>query len=408
MPYGITFHNCVPLFRICAFGAQKPGTTMMQSHSCDSTPRFWNKESSRECILTLMRTPLIVAFAASVQMWAASNSVAQLTPTPPSSSAASGDTFTNPLLDTGPDPWVIWWKGFYYYSNSTGTNLTLRKTADITDLRHAEKKAVWTPEPGHEWSNELWAPELHRWGNKWYIYFAADAGDNASHRIYVVENDNDDPIEGTWTLKGKVSDSSDKWAIDPTMFELKGEHYLVWSGWEDDKDGEQDLFIAHMTNPWTIDSPRTMISKPTYPWEKHGDLPGRHVDVNEGPEVLLHGNKIFIVFSASGCWTDFYSLGVLQANVDAILLDAKSWTKFNHPFLSTDPMARAFGPGHNGFFKSPDGKQDWIIYHANPEAGIGCGNSRSPRIQRFTWNADGTPNFSTPVPLGQALEKPAR
>lgn len=47
-----------------------------------------------------------------------------------------------PLLDTGPDPWVVWWKGFYYYSNSSGTNLTLRKTADITDLRHAQKKAV--------------------------------------------------------------------------------------------------------------------------------------------------------------------------------------------------------------------------------------------------------------------------
>ena len=351
---------------------------------------------------------MILAFAASVLAWAASDSVAQVTPTPLSSSAAPGDTFTNPLLPTGPDPWVVWWKGFYYYSNSSGTNLTLRKTADITDLRHAEKKAVWTPEPGHPWSNELWAPELHRWGNKWYIYFAADAGDNASHRTYVVENDNDDPIEGTWTFKAKVGDSSDKWAIDPTTFELNGEHYLVWSGWEGDKDGEQDLFIAHMSNPWTIDSPRTMISKPTYPWEKHGELPGRHVDVNEGPEVLSHGNKILIVFSASGCWTDFYTLGLIQANVGATLLDAKSWTKFNHPVLSTDPMAGAFGPGHNGFFKSPDGKQDWIIYHANPEPREGCGNFRSPRIQRFTWNADGTPNFGTPVPLGQPLEKPAR
>src|SRR5262249_40793203 len=27
------------------------------------------------------------------------------------------------------------------------------------------------------------------------------------HRIYVVENGNDDPIEGTWTFKAKVSDS---------------------------------------------------------------------------------------------------------------------------------------------------------------------------------------------------------
>jgi len=44
---------------------------------------------------------------------------------------------------------------------------------------------------------------------------------------------------------------------------------------------------------------------------------------------------------------------------------------------------------------------------ANPEPGEGCGNFRSPRIQRFTWNVDGTPNFGTPVPLGQPLEKPA-
>lgn len=348
-----------------------------------------------------------MAFATLVQLWAALDSVAQVTSPRPSSSAAPGDTFTNPLLETGPDPWVVWWKGFYYYSDSSGTNLTLRKTVDITHLRHAEKKAVWTPEPGHPWSNELWASELHRWGNKWYIYFAADAGDNASHRIYVVENDNDDPIEGTWTFKSKVSDSSNKWAIDPTTFELKGEHYLVWSGWKGDEDGEQDLFIAHMSNPWTIDSARTMISEPAYPWEKHGDLPGRHVNVNEGPEVLLHGNKIFIVFSASGCWTDFYTLGIIQADVGATLLDAKSWTKFDHPFLSTDPTAKAFGPGHNGFFKSPDGKQDWIIYHANPEPGEGCGDLRSPRIQRFIWDADGTPNFGTPVPLGQPLEKPA-
>jgi GH43 family beta-xylosidase len=337
-----------------------------------------------------------------------SDGSAQVAPSTPTVAGTSGDTFTNPLLQSGPDPWVIWWKGFYYYTDTSAQNLTLRKTADITDLRNAEEKAVWVPDPGNPWSNDLWAPELHRWGNKWYIYFAADAGDNTSHRIYVVENDNDDPIEGTWTLKGKISDSSDKWAIDPTTFEHKGEHYLVWSGWKGDTDGEQDLFIAHMSNPWTIDSPRTLISSPTYPWEEHGDLPGRHVNVNEGPEFISHGQKMFIVFSASGCWTDFYTLGVLEANLDADPLDAKSWTKIDHPFLSTDSSSRVFGPGHNGFFQSPNGREDWIIYHANPDPGDGCNNFRSPRIQRFTWNPDDTPNFGQPVPLTQPLEKPAR
>ncbi len=348
---------------------------------------------------------LLIGFTlACVLSFAAPGTRAQSTAVP----ASPSDTFTNPLLEVGPDPWVVWWKGFYYYSNSTGGNLTLRKTADITDLRHAEKHVVWEPEAGHPWSKDLWAPELHRWGNKWYIYFAADAGENASHRIYVVENQSDDPTAGTWTLKGKISDATDKWAIDATIFELKGQHYMVWSGWKGDTDGEQDLFLAHMSNPWTIDSARTMISMPTFAWEKHGDLPGRHVNVNEGPEVLVHGGKVLVVHSASGCWTDFYELGIVQASATANLLDPKSWTKIDHPFLTTDAAAHAFGPGHNGFFKSPNGKEDWIIYHANPKAGEGCEDLRSPRIQRFTWGADGLPDFGRPVAVDQPQQKPAQ
>ncbi len=327
-------------------------------------------------------------------------------PLPPAAVAAN--EFTDPLLDSGPDPWVVSWKGFYYYSNSTGTNLTLRKTADITDLRHAETKAVWTPEPGHAWSKDVWAPELHRWGNKWYLYFAADAGENQSHRIFVVENANDDPMQGTWTMKGEVNTPDDHWAIDATTFELRGQHYMVWSGWQGSKDGEQDLFIAHMRNAWTLDSPRTLISKPTLPWETHGDLPGRHVNVNEGPEFITHGSKMFIVFSASGCWTDNYGLGALEASANADPLNANSWVKIAQPFLSTDAASQAFSPGHNGFFKSPNGQEDWIIYHANPGPGEGCESQRSPRIQKFTWDAQDRPVFGDPMPLGTAMQKPAQ
>ena len=49
-----------------------------------------------------MRTRFILAFATSVQMWAALESVAQVT-SPLSSSAGPRDTFTNPLLETRPD-----------------------------------------------------------------------------------------------------------------------------------------------------------------------------------------------------------------------------------------------------------------------------------------------------------------
>jgi GH43 family beta-xylosidase len=129
--------------------------------------------------------------------------------------------------------------------------------------------------------------------------------------------------------------------------------------------------------------------------------------VNEGPEILEHGDKLFLIYSASACWTDHYALGMLEAPANANLLNAKSWKKSNHPVFSALPAAHAFGTGHNSFFKSPDGAEDWILYHANPEANQGCDGHRSPRAQPFTWNQDGTPNFGTPVPLDTAIPKPS-
>lgn len=332
------------------------------------------------------------------------------TSTVPATETAS--SFTNPLLPSGPDPWVTSFRGMYYYMNSTGSNLTIWATPDITDLRHATKRVVWTPPATGPYSHELWAPELHRFDGHWYIYFAADAGTNETHRIWALENASEDPMEGNWTLKGKVADSTDKWAIDASAFEVKGQRFLIWSGWKGDSDGEQDIFIAHLKNPWTIDSPRSLISFPKYPWEHVGDLPDRlampHVEVNEGPEMLQHGDDLFLVYSGSACWTDYYELGVLHAHAGSDLLNPSSWTKFDHPFFKQDRANAVFGPGHNGFFKSPDGKQDWIIYHANPGSHQGCGAMRSPRAQPFTWNADGTPNFGTPLPTGTPIPKPSR
>jgi GH43 family beta-xylosidase len=324
----------------------------------------------------------------------------------------TGNTFHNPLLPTGPDPWVTARDGFYYYMNTTGHNLTIWKTRDITDLAHAEKKVVWTPPATGPYSHDIWAPELHFMDGKWYIYFAADAGQNESHRIYVVENASADPLDGNWTFKGKVADATNKWAIDASVFENKGQKYMVWSGWEGDTDGEQRIYLAHMKNPWTIDSKRVQLSYPQYPWERVGDLLQRpampHVSVNEGPEILQHLNDIFLVYSGSACWTDYYELGVVRAKSGSNLLDPASWRKYDHPVFKQDREAGVFGPGHNGFFKSPDGKEDWIIYHANPGSGQGCGNKRSPRAQRFTWNTDGTPNFGKPLSTETAIRKPSR
>lgn len=325
--------------------------------------------------------------------------------------AQSAKTFTNPLLPSGADPWVIYHKGYYYYTNSLQNKLNIWKVKNLADLASAEKKTVWMPPPNTKYSKELWAPELHYLDNKWYMYFAADDGDNNHHRLYVLENSNADPMAGDWVFKGKISDATDKWAIDGSIFTHKGTHYMIWSGWEGNENGQQDIYIAKMKNPYTIEGPRVKLSSSLYDWEKYGDLGNAgnpaHVNVNEGPEILQHGDKLFLIYSASGCWTDFYALGMLTASANSDLMDPKSWTKSAQPVFKKSEENGVYAPGHNSFFKSPDGTEDWIIYHANSKPGQGCGGLRSPRMQKFSWNKDGTPNFGIPVKENTPLAIPS-
>ena len=316
-------------------------------------------------------------------------------------SSAQAQEFKNPLLPSGADPYSFYHNGFYYYTHTTGRNLAIWKTADMSQLSSAQRKVVWTPPKGAAYAKEIWAPEIMRIDGKWYFYFAADDGNNNNHRMYVLENRAEDPMEGDWVFKGKVNDPSDKWAIDGDVFKHKGQLYMIWSGWEGDKNGQQNIYIARMKNPWTIEGERVLISAPELDWEIHGDLGAAsdppHVSVNEGPQYLAHKGNVFIVYSASGCWTDYYALGLLSAKKNGDLMDPKTWRKSPEPVFKQAPELGVYAPGHNSFFKSPDGKTDYILYHANDQPGQGCGRFRTPRAQAFSWGKDGKPVFGKPV-----------
>ena len=64
-------------------------------------------------------------------------------------------------------------------------------------------------------------------------------------------------------------------------------------------------------------------------------------------------------------------------------------------FFYQSARGEAYGVGHASFTVSPNGKEDWIVYHGmrNPVAGW---QARTIRTQRFGWNDDGTPKFPRP------------
>lgn len=308
--------------------------------------------------------------------------------------------FFNPLLADGADPWVYRHAdGRYYLAVTTGGDVALIRSDTLTGLSAGERKVVWAPPAAGPTSSGVWAPELHHLRGKWYIYFAADDGENTNHRMYVLENAAADPFDGGFVFKGKVADpAADRWAIDGTVLDLDGRLYFVWSGWEGTEDVCQILYIAPMSDPWTLSGPRVEISRPTHPWETRGAPP----TVNEGPQALVRGRTVFLVYSAGGSWTDRYCLGLLRASADADLLDPASWAKHPHPVFESGNGV--VGPGHCSFTVSPDGSENWLLYHAAKFPGAGW--NRSVRAQRFTWNADGAPRFDRPAPPNATLPLP--
>ena len=55
--------------------------------------------------------------------------------------------YQNPLFPKcGPDPWALFYNGNYYYMHTMQNCLCLWVTPDITDVRNAPCKTIWTPE----------------------------------------------------------------------------------------------------------------------------------------------------------------------------------------------------------------------------------------------------------------------
>lgn len=311
--------------------------------------------------------------------------------------------FLNPIHTSGPDPWVFQTEDAYYLTFTTGVNLTLYKSDHMSSLTNAQVKVVWTPPESGPNSKDIWAPEIHRVEDSWYIYYAADGGDNQDHRMFVIQNNHENPLQGEWEDMGQLDLPDDKWAIDGTIFKHKEELYFLWSGWDGDVNVMQSIYICKMKDPLTPTGDRVLLTSPEFDWETNGVNPM----VAEGPQVLVHEDHLFLIYSAGGCWTDGYSLGMLSAAIDADLMNASSWTKSPEPVFRQNSAGGAFGPGHNSFFQSKDGKEDWIIYHANPQPDQGCGGNRSIRIQPFQWDESGRPYFGEPYPLQSPLTKPS-
>lgn len=307
--------------------------------------------------------------------------------------------FRNPLLARGADPWLRFHDGYFYLTVSSGDKIEIRRAPTLGGLARAEPHVVWRDDDPQR-CGKMWAPEFHLLdgpdGARWYLYYcAAPADENAlvNHRLFVLESQGDTPL-GPYRLCGELDVSCDDnfWAIDASVFALEdGRLFLLWAG----APGHR-LFIAPLSNPWTLSGPRVNLEASGF-----GDK-----WLREGPVVLRRNRRILLFYSTCDAQSADYKVGLIWTNENADLLDPRSWEQYPEPILTRCDARAVFGPGHNGFFQSPDGREDWIVYHAKTSAQFGFSN-RVPCAQKISWTTEGWPILGAPVGFGCAVEEPS-
>lgn len=337
---------------------------------------------------------------------------------------SSKELYNNPFISERADPYIVDGKdGYYYFTASYPAygsvdkgydRIILRRSSTVGGLATADEKIIWSAHPSGIMAKHIWAPEIHKIGGSWYIFYAAGSSSNIwAIRPYVLRCDGD-PYTGSWTECGQMQaapgdqESFAGFSLDMTYFENNGKHFVIWA----EIKGDSSLFMAEInpSQPWKLISAPIMLTKPEYDWELVNNR------VNEGPAVLKTENKIYVFFSASGTGSE-YCVGRLEADINSDFMDISSWRKLDHPVLSTADLPGESGPGHNSFVTDEMGNL-LIVYHSRPDSHSykECGSySKDPlydpcrhtRIKRVVFSSDRTPviNLLPDAEIRKGLEE---
>lgn len=318
-------------------------------------------------------------------------------------------TYPNPFILERADPYVTKGPdGYYYFTASYPAfysvekgydRIILRKSKTVAGLAEAQEHTIWRAHSDGDMAVHVWAPELHYIGGRWYIFFAAADSDDVWHiRPYVLRCNGNDPVNDSYEELGMMqaadgdNTSFKAFSLDATYFESDSKHYVIWA----EKRELSVLMMAQInpTQPNKLIGMPMLLSKPEYDWELVKEK------VNEGPSVLMSGDKVIVFFSASGTGAE-YCIGMTWAYKNSDLMNPSSWHKLDKPILSTDDLEGEVGPGHNSFVVDENGKQ-LIVYHARPashltkECSTYCDESlydpcRHARIKEVKFDSNGLP-----------------
>ena len=315
------------------------------------------------------------------------------------------ERFHNPVWPfDAPDPFITYdpETGYYYCLHTQGDCVEIYRSKHAADVKmDDDSKVVYRADGKNGIWGDIWAPEMHRGTDGlWYIYTSGRITKEAGEkRIFVLVSKTSDPF-GEWEYAGRPA--YDVFSIDPTVYTAPdGKQYMCYS--KVHSQYGQVLDICEMKDPTTCMRSRT-IARAELDWELVEPYVGTRA-ILEGAFFLENNGRLFLIYSANGCWSDHYALGVLEFTGDD-LCDADSWTKHPEPLLVYGNDV--YGPGHASFFRSPDGSEVWCCYHGM----ITSNETVTPAerhmfIQKVEFDESGYPVMGKPIGYDTPMDPPS-
>ncbi len=301
-----------------------------------------------------------------------------------------GGLFANPVVDRDcPDPGVAFdaASGLYVMACTSGgaaAAFPLRTSPDLVRWTSAGHVFPSGARPG--WARgDFWAPELHRVGDRWIVYYSARSSDGSLALGAAVA---DDPL-GPYTDLGRplLHDPSPG-VIDASFFEAPdGTRYLLWKVDGNAVGRRTPIYIQPLAaDGVTLTGSRTEILTNDRSWE--GNLV-------EGPWMIHQGGTYYLFYSANGYATSRYATGVARSSSPT-----GPFEKLASPILVSNGSFG--GPGHGSVLRGPSG--DWVhVYHSWLAGSVGSAPGRLVLVDRIAWR-DGWPRMdASPSPRSQPM-----
>ncbi len=303
--------------------------------------------------------------------------------------------FANPVLPGDfPDPSIVRVGEDYWATATSSEWAPLYPILHSRDLVNWELKGhVFDTKPA--WSSaNYWAPEIHHFNNRFYVYYTAREN-KFGGRLHLAVATAENPL-GPWTdhgpLIGQEDGSIDAYAVQDENNEM----YLLWKNDGNSRNEPTFIWAQKLSEDGTrlVGDMHKLIRNDS-PWE--GNLV-------EGPAVIRRNGYFYLFYAGNGCCGLHctYAAGVARSKK---LLGPYEKNP-NNPILINNEQWRC--PGHGSIVTTADGR-DFFLYHAyHSKDTVYVG--RQGILDEIKWGEDGWPvigknktaSVEAPSPHGKA------